>query len=78
MKRNKTLGSDAINHSNKLCHPAHDDEQQQQAAALQRQQQQDSKTKQQQQQQHKYMTGIYKFILVRRAAAYSIIMIYQI
>ena len=33
MKRNKTLGSNAINHSKKLCHPAHDDEQQQLAAA---------------------------------------------
>ena len=27
------LESDAMNHSNKLCHPAHDDEQQQHAAA---------------------------------------------
>ena len=26
MKRNKTLESDAINHSNTWCHPAHDDE----------------------------------------------------
>ena len=32
----------------------------------------------QQQQQQKYMPGIYKYILVRRAAAYSIIVIYQI
>ena len=41
---NKTLESDAINHSYMLCHPAHDDEKQQRAAALQRQQQQDSYT----------------------------------
>ena len=54
MKRKKTLRSDAINHSNKLCHLGHDDGQQQQATALQRQQQQDSNT-----QQQKYMTGIY-------------------
>ena len=33
MKRNKTLESDAINHSKKYCHPAHDDEQQQHATA---------------------------------------------
>ena len=44
MKRKKALELDAINHSNKLCHPAHDDEHQQQATALQRQQQQDSNT----------------------------------
>ena len=29
----KKLESDAMNHSNKICHPAHDDEQQQQSAA---------------------------------------------
>ena len=28
MKRKKTLESDAMNHSNNFCHPAHDDEQQ--------------------------------------------------
>ena len=27
--RKKTLESDPMNHSNKICHPAHDDEQQQ-------------------------------------------------
>ena len=44
VKRRKTLESDAISHSNKLRHPAHDDEQQQQVAALQLQQQQGSNT----------------------------------
>ena len=45
MKGKKILESDAINHRNKLSHPARDDEQQQQqAAALQWQQQQDSNT----------------------------------
>ena len=33
MKRRKTLGSDEVNHSNKSCHPAHDNEQQQRTAA---------------------------------------------
>ena len=33
MKIKKTLESDAVNHGNKFCHPAHDDEQKQQAAA---------------------------------------------
>ena len=33
MKRKKTMESDAMNHSNKYCHLAHNDEQQQQAAA---------------------------------------------
>ena len=30
------------------------------------------------QQQHKYMADMYEYILVRRAAAYSIILIYQV
>ena len=47
---------------------------QQQAAALQLQQQQDSNTEQQQ----KYKTRIYKYILVRRTAAYSVIIIGQV
>ena len=76
MKRKKTLESDAINHSIKLRHPAYDAEQQQQAAALQLQQEQDSDT--QKQQQQKYMTGIYKHMLVRRTAAYSIFTICQV
>ena len=33
MKRKKTLQSDAVNHGNKFCHPAHDDEQQEAATA---------------------------------------------
>ena len=73
--RRKTLESDAKNYSNKLCHPSHDDEQQQQAAALQLQQQQHSNTEQQQQ---KYLAGTYKYIPVRRTAAYSIIIICQV
>ena len=36
-KRKKTLESDAMDNSNKFCHPAHDDEQQQQAAAAEQQ-----------------------------------------
>ena len=32
-EENEKLESDAMNHSNKFCHPAHDDEWQQQAAA---------------------------------------------
>ena len=64
-----------MNHSNNFCHPAHNDEQQQ----LQQQQysntlQSSSSNKQQQ----KYMAGIYKYILVRCAAAYSIIIICQV
>ena len=69
MQRKKILESEAINHSYKLRHPAHDDKQQQQAAALHLQQQHDSNTEQQQQQD--YMAGIYKYIRVRRTAAYS-------
>ena len=57
MKRKKTLESDAMNHSNNFCHPAHDDEQQQHATA-------DAATvavqqHTEQQQQQKYMVGTY-------------------
>ena len=71
------LESDAINHSNKLCHPAHDDEQQQQAAAMQRQRWHGSNT-QSSRGSRNTMTGIYKYILVRRTSAYSIIIIDQV
>ena len=54
-----------MNYGNKFCHPAHDDEQQQQ------QQQQYSNTLPGTQQQ----AGTYEYILVRRASAYSIIII---
>ena len=69
MKRQKTLQSDAVNQSNIFCHPAHDDEQQQQAAAAAATAVKQHTTERQQ----KYMAGTYKDILVRRAAAYSII-----
>ena len=56
MKRKKTLESDAMNHSNNFCHPAHDDEQQQHATA-------DAATvavqQHTEQQQQKYMVGTY-------------------
>ena len=41
---NEEKESDAIYHSNRVRHSAHDDEQQQEAAALQLQQKQDSNT----------------------------------
>ena len=73
MKRKKTLESDAMDHSNKMCYPAHDDnsssKQQQYSNTLQ-----SSSSKQQQ----KYMGSIYQYMLVRRAAAYSRIIIYQV
>ena len=70
MKRNETLESDAIKHRNKCRHPAHDDEQEQQHCSC------SNSTAvaatagyQHTEQQQKYMTGIYKYILVRRTAA---------
>ena len=68
MKRMKTLESDPKTHSKKLGHPPHDDKEHLQPAALQRQdQQQESNTEQRQ----KYMSGTYKFRLVRYTAVYS-------
>ena len=64
-----------MNHSNKFCHPAHDDEQQQQAAAAAATAVQQYITERQQQ---KYMAGMHKYILVRRAAAYSINITYEV
>ena len=61
MKRNKTLESDAVNHGNKFCHPAHDEEHQQQAAAAVATAVQQHTTGIQQE------AGIYEYILVRRA-----------
>ena len=62
-----------------FCHPAHVDEQQQQAEAAAATSVEQHTTEQQQQQQQKYMAGV-KCILVRHAAAYSIITnsIYQV
>ena len=75
MKRMKTLESDPKEHSKKLCDPAHDHEQHQQAATLQWQdQQQESNTEQRQ----NYMSGTYKYILVRYTAVYSMLIIYQV
>ena len=67
MKRKKTLESDAVNHGNKCCHAAHDDEQHQQAASAAATGVSQRITEQQ--------AGIYEYTLVRRAAAYSIIII---
>ena len=77
MKRNKTLESDAINRSNKVRHPAHDDEQQQQAAALQLQQQQDSNTQSGSRSLHDRHMQI-RTRVIRGTAAYSIIITYQV
>ena len=53
------LESDAVNHGNRFCHPAHDNEQQQQAATAAQQH-----TRQKQ-------AGKYEYILVLRAVAYN-------
>ena len=63
-----------MNHSNKYCHLAHDDGQQQQAVAAAATAVQQHTTEQQQ----TYVTGIHKYIHVRRAAAYSTIIIRQV
>ena len=64
MNEKKTLESDAVNHGNNFCHPAHDDEQQQQAAAAAATAVEQHTTQQQ--------AGIYENILVRRVAAFRI------
>ena len=66
MKRKKKLESDAVNHGNKFCHPAHHDEHQQQAAAA-------AAATAVYQHNTQQQAGIYEYILVRRAAAYSVI-----
>ena len=76
MKRKQTLQSDAENHKNNFTHPVHDDEQQQQQAAAAAATAVLQHTTEQQQQ--KYMTGAHKYILERRAAAYSIMIIDQV
>ena len=74
MKRKETLESDAMNHSNNVCHPAHDDEQQH----LQQQHCCSIATHYRAAAVKKGMAATYKYILVRRGAAYySIIVIYQ-
>ena len=67
MKRKKTPELDTVNHGNKFCHPAHDDEHQQQASAAAATAVEQRTTQQQ--------AGIYEHMLVRRAAAYSILTI---
>ena len=58
-----------------MCHPSHDDEQHQQAATLQRQDQQHERNTEQRQ---KYVSGTYKYILVRYIAVYSTFTIYLV
>ena len=67
MKRRNALASDATSHSNNFCHPAHDDQQQQQQAAAAAAAATVTAVQ----------AGIYKYILVRRPAAYSILIIYR-
>ena len=55
-------------HSEKLRHSEHDDEQHQQAATLQRQDQHHERNTDQ---RHKYVSGTYKYKLVRYTAVYS-------
>ena len=68
MKRKKTLESDAVNHENKFCHPAHDDEQQQQQATAASSSSCSNSTRHSSRQ-------VYTNTLVRRAAAHSITII---
>ena len=58
-----------------MRHSEHDDEQHQQAATLQRQDQQHERNTEQRQ---KYVSGTYKYILVRYTAVYSTFTIYLI
>ena len=70
MKREKALEADAMNSSNKLCHPTHDDEQQQHYSnTLQRSSSSNSAWQ--------IYTNTY-LVLVHRAAAYSMYIIYQV
>ena len=72
MEIKKTLESDAVNHSNSFCNPAHNGEHQQQAAAAGAATAVWQHTTQQR-------VGISEYILVRPAAPYSItIIIYQV
>ena len=66
IKIKKTLQSDAINRSNKFCHPAQDDEQQQVAAASSSSGSNSSTATHRAAAAEVYMTGIHKYLIQQR------------